>query len=90
MDGPTRPLNDYVAAVSERSEQRRGCALPLGAHAYRDGVNFALFSRHACRVRLELYDRPADTAPSRVVDLDPVRNRSGDVWHVWLRGIRSG
>lgn len=64
--------------------------MPLRAHASGKGVNFALFSRHASRVRLELFDQPLDSAPSRVVDLDPARNRTGDVWHVWIEGIRTG
>ncbi len=64
--------------------------MPLGTHEYAGGVNFALFSRHASRVRLALFDRPADAKPSRVVDLDPARNRTGDVWHVWVDGIRTG
>lgn len=90
METTERPLNAYAAEVGEHGDERRGVPLPLGAHGYGQGVNFALFSRHASRVRLELFDHPADTAPSRTVDLDPVRNRTGDVWHVWLRGIRSG
>jgi len=53
-------------------------------------VNFALFSRHASRVRLELFDDSEDAAAARVIDLDPVRNRSGDVWHVWVRGVVTG
>jgi glycogen operon protein len=39
---------------------------------------------------LELYDSPAARSPVRVVDLDPVRHRTGDVWHVWVRGIPVG
>ena len=54
------------------------------------GVNFAIFSRHASRVRLELFDHPADATPARVIDLDPARNRTGDMWHVWVEGIRAG
>ena len=27
---------------------------------------------------------------SRAIDLDPSRNRTGDVWHVWIAGIRPG
>ena len=54
------------------------------------GVNFALFSRHASRVRLELFDLPVDATPARVIDLDPLRNRTGDMWHVWVEGIRPG
>jgi glycogen operon protein len=49
-----------------------------------------LFSRHASRVRLELFDQHADATPARVVDFDPARNRTGDVWHLWLKGIRPG
>jgi pullulanase/glycogen debranching enzyme len=62
----------------------------MGAHASEGGVNFAIFSRHASRVRLELYDRPEDATPARAIDLDPRRNRTGDVWHVWIAGLRSG
>jgi glycogen operon protein len=85
-----RPLHDYVAEVSERTDVRVGAPLPLGTHARGEGVNFAFFSRHASRVRLELFDHPEDTTAARVIDLDPARNRTGDVWHVWIEGIRSG
>ncbi|MEP7153613.1 MAG: alpha-amylase family glycosyl hydrolase, partial [Nitrospira sp.] len=67
-----------------------GLPLPMGTHEYGGGVNFACFSRHASRVRLELYDQPMDATPSRVIDLDPTRNRTDDVWHVWVEGILSG
>ncbi len=33
---------------------------------------------------------PDDSSPSRIIDLDPVRHRTGDVWHVWVRGIAAG
>lgn len=62
----------------------------MGTHESEGGVNFAFFSRDATRVRLELYDRAADATPSRSIDLDPSRNRTGDVWHVWIEGIRPG
>jgi isoamylase len=85
-----RPLHDYVAEVSERTDLRVGVPLPLGIYARGEGVNFAFFSRHASRVRLELFDHPEDAAAARVIDLDPARNRTGDVWHVWIEGIRPG
>ncbi|RCV86374.1 glycogen debranching enzyme GlgX [Vreelandella rituensis] len=62
----------------------------MGAHAYGDGVNFTLFSRHASRVRLELFALPEDAEPARAIELDAVRNRTGDVWHVWVKDIRPG
>jgi isoamylase len=90
MKTPERPLHDYMAEVSERTEVRTGVPLPMGTHEYGGGVNFAFFSRHASRVRLELFDLPIDATPARVIDLDPARNRTGDVWHVWVEGIRPG
>ena len=48
------------------------------------------FSRNASRVRLELFDHPEDAIAARVIDLDPASNRTGDVWHVWIEGIRPG
>jgi glycogen operon protein len=83
-------MHDYVAEVSEHTEVRRGVPLPFGAHEYGGGVNFALFSRHASRVRLELFDQSVDATPARVIDLDPACNRTGDVWHLWVEGVRPG
>ena len=54
MKTPERPLYDYVAEVSERTEVQRGIPLPLGTHESEGGINFALFSRYASRVRLEV------------------------------------
>ena len=85
-----RPLHDYVAEVSERTDVRVGAPLPLGTYARGEGVNFAFFSRHASRVRLELFDHPEDATAARVIDLDPAHHRTGDVWHVWIEGIRDG
>ena len=81
---------DQFEAPSERGEIRTGFPLPLGPRLRGDGVNFALMSRDATRVRLEFYKSPQDASPSKVIDLDPVRHRTGDVWHVWVQGITSG
>jgi isoamylase len=68
-----------------------GNALPIGgAHQSGDGVNFVLFSRHATRVHLELYQNANDSHAARSIDLDPARHRTGDIWHVWVQGIPAG
>ena len=87
---PERPLHDYLAEVSERTDVQVGVPLPLGTYTRGEGVNFAFFSRHASRVRLELFDHPEDASAARVIDLDPTCNRTGEVWHVWIEGIRTG
>jgi isoamylase len=85
-----RELHDYISAVSDLADVRAGSPLPLGTHERGVGVNFAVFSRHASRVRLELFDHPEDALPARIIDLDSARNRTGDVWHVWVEGIGPG
>jgi glycogen operon protein len=88
---PPRPnLRDRTSVDSERADVREGSPLPLGTQKSGKGVNFALFSRHATGVQLELFDHPEDAAPARVIDLDSARNRTGDVWHVWVGGVVSG
>jgi len=83
-------LADYLVQVSEKSEIRRGVPLPYGVHQTDDGVNFSFFSRHATHVRLELFDQPTDGTPSRTIDLDSSKNRTGDIWHIWIQGIKTG
>lgn len=85
-----RELHDYISEISERADVRVGSPLPLGTQETGGGVNFAIFSRYASRVRLELFDHPEGAAPARVIDLDSARNRTGDVWHVWVKRIGPG
>jgi len=69
---------------------RSGVPLPLGAHPRGNGVNFAIFSRHATGVRLDLFAHPEDAMPGRSIILDAARNKTGDIWHVWVEGIGPG
>ena len=87
---PRRKPHAPVSEDPARSDIRAGSPLPLGTQESGGGVNFAIFSRYASRVRLELFARPEDAAPARTIDLDPARNRTGDVWHAWIRGVRHG
>jgi glycogen operon protein len=90
MKTAPRELHGYISEISEHADVRAGSPLPLGTQEKGGGVNFAIFSRYASRVRLELFDHPEDAAPARVIDLDSTRNRTGDVWHVWVEGIGPG
>lgn len=62
----------------------------LGAKLTPDGVNFSLYSRDATKVTLCLFDSPYSEKPSQLIDLDPVKNRSGDIWHVFVESAGEG
>jgi isoamylase len=64
-----------------------GAPSPLGATCDAEGVNFALFSAHATRVELCLFDAPGAAGESARV---PLAERSGDVWHGRLPALRPG
>jgi glycogen operon protein len=85
-----RPFAEYLAEMTEVADVRRGIPSPLGAREFEGGVNFALFSRDATQVQLEFFAQAADSKPERIVVLDPTHNRTGDVWHVWIKGIAPG
>lgn len=58
---------------------------PLGATADEGGVNFAVFSRHATKVILCLFDENGNEY--QVVTLP---EREGHVWHGYFPGLRPG
>ena len=64
-----------------------GFPLPLGPHSRTGGTNFALFSRHATRIWLELYDAPDAAVPRHRFALDAEAHRTGDIWHIWVEGV---
>ncbi len=90
MTAGQRTSSDHISQSSERGAVRAGDPLPLGALERDGGVNFAIFSRAATSVRLELFDRAEDGVPARAIDLDPSGNRTGDIWHVWVSGVGAG
>eukprot|EP00887_Chlorella_sp_A99_P006221 scaffold3.g6221.t1 len=91
---PRRP--SYLEPSGQEAGPAFGAALcglpePLGAtlDPRAGATNFAIFSSSAWDVRLCLFTE-ADLAAGRAtweVPLDPVANRTGDVWHIALPGL---
>ncbi|MGE0449871.1 MAG: glycogen debranching protein GlgX [Vicinamibacterales bacterium] len=64
-----------------------GAPYPLGATWDGSGVNFALFSEHATRVELCLFEAADATAESGRVTM---AEQTDMVWHIYLPGLRPG
>ena len=64
-----------------------GVPAPLGASWDGEGTNFAVFSEHASRVELCLFEQPGDAREAGRVEL---RERTGDIWHGYLPDTRPG
>ncbi len=63
---------------------------PLGATLHADGVNFSIFSKHSTNAELLLFNDITDSEPSRIIKLDPCKNRSYRYWHVFVPDLQAG
>src|SRR5215218_7052380 len=64
-----------------------GRPYPLGATFDGSGVNFALFSEHATKVELCLFNGVDDTAEAERIEL---RSHTDLVWHCYLPDVVPG
>lgn len=63
-----------------------GTPYPLGSHYDGRGVNFALFSAHATKVELCLFNQNGTEEVSRIA----VTVNDNNVWHVYVGGLKPG
>jgi isoamylase len=63
-----------------------GAPYPLGATSNPEGVNFSLFSEHAERVELCLFDRTGRVEVQRL----ELQERTDQVWHGFVPGVGPG
>ena len=76
--------NNYYFKMKTTFHIEAGMPLPLGNSCTQNGINFALFSRHAQTVSLVIA-ADGDEAPFQwEITLDPKHNKTGDIWHIRL------
>lgn len=84
--------DDFQMSKSNSIETPRwipteGESFPLGItfHPDADAFNFAIYSKHACCVEL-IFFSPGDlSSPVHRVSLDPLKNKSGPIWHCRIK-----
>ncbi len=80
----TRPKRNGGSQIGE------GRSFPLGATIYPEGINFSVFSRDSEAVELLLFDRMDDARSSRILLLDPKKNRTYHYWHAFVPDLGPG
>ncbi len=63
---------------------------PYGATVTDSGVRFAVFSHHARRLWIALFDDSEATTPALEFELNPETYRVGDIWSAEISGIGIG
>jgi glycogen operon protein len=64
--------------------------LPYGAVLRDGGVQFVVYSKSATAMRVLLYRRVTDLDPQHVIELNPQSDRWGDIWSVFVPGVKAG
>lgn len=70
----------------DKLEVTNGRAYPLGATYDGAGVNFALFSAHAEKVELCLFDATGTKEQKRIV----ISENDNNIWHVYVKNLAPG
>ena len=74
----------------QKRETASGYPLPLGAYPDGSGAHFSLFSRNAESVTLVLFHNEDAAPPFEEITLDPLINKTGDIWHIWVKDVVEG
>ena len=84
--GSQHPASGAWAPVEHDAWGRAG--YPLGAHVLGSDVTFAVYSKHATRILLEIYDQPIGAAARYDYWLE--RNEKDDVWRARVASVPAG
>ncbi|MFH0977249.1 MAG: glycogen debranching protein GlgX [Spirochaetota bacterium] len=68
----------------------RGTPLPFGVKLRKGGVNFSILSRNAKSVSLILFKSAQPDSEYEEIFFDPIINKTGDIWHIWIENICEG
>ena len=86
MNKAPHPTAHHTGQHAAHRDLWPGSAHPLGATWDGEGGNFAVFSRHAEKVELCLFDEQGKRETARIA----LRERTDFVWHGYVPGIKPG
>jgi hypothetical protein len=88
--GPRTPARRPLPPLQFSHPLPYGAVLHEGLGRQQHGVQFVVYSRSATAMRVLLYDGVAAAEPAEVIELDPNKDRWGDIWSVFVPGLEPG
>ncbi|MBR5647298.1 MAG: glycogen debranching protein GlgX [Treponema sp.] len=67
-----------------------GRVMSPGAVITDSGVNFSIYSADASKITLCLFENKDAKLPFCSLDFDPEKNRTGNIWHIFVYGLKEG
>ena len=86
----TTGLVDCLVDPEKMHKPLPGMSHPIGPTLLPDGVNFCLYTRHAERVDLLLFDSVEDVAPAHIIPFNHRLNKTYHYWHALVPGLKAG
>lgn len=68
-------------------ETSSGKPYPYGSTEMQGGTNFAVYAKEPKKISLCLFEEKNPHTPFQEITLDPVLNKTGDVWHIHIKGL---
>jgi glycogen operon protein len=84
-----KSTTEFLSLITGTVGLQRGQALPFGATIKPGGINFSIYARHATAVTLVFF-LPGNDHEIAAFSLYNKINRTGDVWHVFIAGLKEG
>lgn len=69
---------------------KKGKPYPLGSTPDENGVNFSLYTSKASLIELHFFEHNDQSRPSKTFKLDPLLYSTGNYWHIYVEGAKSG
>jgi len=85
----TAKSSEFLSSITGTFGFHRGQALPFGSTIKLGGINFSIYARHATAVTLVFF-LPGNDREIATFSLDNKINRTGDVWYVFIAGLKEG
>ncbi len=67
-----------------------GRPYPTGPVVYENGIRFTIFSRHASRVWVAVFENVESKTPVWEYEFNPHKHRVGDMWSIFVEGLSEG
>ncbi|MGF6905535.1 glycogen debranching protein [Fusobacterium sp. PH5-44] len=61
-----------------------------GAQVDDKGINFGIYGKNKRSVKLYIYNNNLELSPSNIYELDPLKNKTNNIWHIYIEGMKEG
>ncbi len=74
--------------TTQKTEILPGKPFPYGASVTPEGINFSFYIKSPEKISFCLFDEEKTDKPKAEYELNPASNRTGNVWHIFIKNLK--